>query len=88
MLGAFDLIGPVLEFCAAHTDDPQCALTPACVGDCNADGKVEVSELVRGVNIALGELPLTACPSFDGDASGQVNVNELVQAVNRALTGC
>ncbi len=60
----------------------------ACTGDCNGDGAVRVSELVRGVNIALGSQPVDACPSFDLNGNGLVAVNELVSAVNAALRGC
>ncbi|HUI25393.1 MAG TPA: Ig-like domain-containing protein [Candidatus Kryptonia bacterium] len=49
---------------------------------------VSVDELVRGVNIALGNTPLTDCPSFDRDDSHTVSVDELVLAVNAALNGC
>lgn len=59
-----------------------------CPGDCDGSADVTVSELVRGVNIALGALPLSACSAFDRDADGQVAVSELVAAVNAALNGC
>jgi len=61
---------------------------PACPGDCNADGLVTVDELVKGVNIALGILPLDDCAAFDTDGSGTVTVDELIKGVNAALTGC
>ena len=57
------------------------------VGDCNQDGHVTVDELVIGVNIALGELQLSACPTFDSSGDGQVTVEELTLAVNNALSG-
>ena len=34
-----------------------------CPGDCNGDGVVTVPEVVTVVNIALGSLPLSACPA-------------------------
>jgi hypothetical protein len=60
----------------------------ACVGDCSGDGIVKVDELIKGVNIALGILPVADCPAFDRDKSGDVKVDELVAGVNNALTGC
>jgi hypothetical protein len=60
----------------------------ACLGDCGGDGAVAVSDLVRGVAIALNQQPLVACPSFDGNHDGHVAVNELVTAVGNALSGC
>ena len=62
--------------------------TPGCVGDCDGSGEVTVDELIKGVNIALGNLPLAACSSFDTDHSGDVTINELIVAVNNALAGC
>jgi len=59
-----------------------------CVGDCNDSGMVEINELITGVNIALGNTPLSACPSFDCDNTGSVPINCLIQGVNNALNGC
>lgn len=60
----------------------------ACVGDCDGNGAVTVDELVRGVNIALGNALLTDCQSLDNDHNNIVTVDELVLAVNAALNGC
>jgi hypothetical protein len=49
---------------------------------------VTISELIHGVNIALGQLPLSGCPDFDQDGSDEVEINELIAAVNAALNGC
>ena len=62
--------------------------TAACLGDCGGDGTVDISDLVRGVAIALNQQPLVACPAFDGNHDGRVAVNELVTAVGNALNGC
>ena len=59
-----------------------------CEGDCDGNRRVDISELIGGVNIALGNAPLAACPSFDGDGSGAVTIDELLRAVNNALVGC
>src|SRR5262249_7484584 len=58
-----------------------------CVGDCNGDGIVGIEELIRGVNIALGNLPVTDCPALDCEGNG-VTINCLIRAVNNALNGC
>ena len=68
---------------ASHTP-----AAPACIGDCNGDGEVTVNELITGVNIALGNSPISACPAFDGDGDGEVSIAELIGAVNAALGGC
>jgi hypothetical protein len=61
----------------------------ACVGDCPpANNAVSIGELITGVNIALDNRPVSACPSFDANANGAVGVNELIQGVNNALNGC
>lgn len=59
-----------------------------CDGDCDGNGVVSISELIRGVNIALGNLALEACPSFDINGDGMVGINELISAVLDALNGC
>jgi hypothetical protein len=83
--------------CAMHTpsDTPTRSPTPTvtptpvgCVGDCNKDSAVTVDELVRGVNIALGVLPLSQCAALDLDGDDKVSVDELVTAVSAALVGC
>src|SRR5215470_8329958 len=48
-----------------------------CQADCNGDGTVSIAELIIGVRIALGTLPVTACPAVDSDGSGIVGINEL-----------
>ncbi|HSP99998.1 MAG TPA: VCBS repeat-containing protein [Candidatus Dormibacteraeota bacterium] len=59
-----------------------------CPGDCNDSGMVAIDELIRGVNIALGDLELTACAAMDVGADGAVSIAELIAAVNAALSGC
>lgn len=59
--------------------------TPVVPGDCDGDGAVTVSELVRGVAIALGTREVADCPPLDGDRDGTVGVAELILAVNAAL---
>ena len=49
---------------------------------------VGINELIRGVNIALGNTPATDCPAFDVNGDSQVTITELIQAVGNALDGC
>jgi hypothetical protein len=49
---------------------------------------VTVDEIIRAVNIALGNATLSTCPLADIDGNGGVSVNEIVQGVNNALSGC
>lgn len=70
------------------TPTPSPTPVPPCIGDCNADGTVTVDELIKGVNIALGSLPLSDCKSFDANGDGTVTIDELVKAVSAALNGC
>jgi hypothetical protein len=48
---------------------------------------VTIDELIRLVNIALGNLPPN-CPAGDLDQNGTITIDELVAAVNSALNGC
>ena len=61
---------------------------PVCIGDCGMDGTVTISELIRGVRIALGSAEVDACPAFDSNGDQAVTINELVSAVRNALNGC
>ncbi len=79
----------VTSVTATPTPTPMPTATPKpCVGDCDGDGVVTVAEIILGVNIALGNLPLTQCPALDTGGDGQVTVDEILQAVNVALNGC
>jgi hypothetical protein len=64
------------------------AASPSCIGDCNEDNTVTVDELLRSVNIALGNLGLSECPLSDTNNDGQVTIDEILTAVNFALNGC
>jgi hypothetical protein len=60
----------------------------ACTGDCDDSGTVTISELLTGVAIALGAMPMPHCPSLDRDADGGIEVGDLVAGVGFALRGC
>ena len=73
---------------ATHTATATQTASPPCPGDCGGDGEVAVNELIIGVNIALGNDGIDACPAFDRDGDGQVSISELIAGVNAALTHC
>jgi hypothetical protein len=91
---------PPPPFTSTSTDTPTltpstvttATLTPTvradCPGDCDTSGSVEVGELIRGVNIALGELPLQRCPSFDGNGDRHVTIDELIAGVAATFGDC
>lgn len=67
---------------------PGPSTTPArapCAGDCNGNGAVTIDELVRGVAITLGKLPIDVCTAF---AQDRVGVDALVRGVRYSLRGC
>ena len=73
----------VLEGIVVQQDTP---CVPIPTGDCNGDGFVDIDELVRLVNIALGqERTEASCPSGDANGDGAVSVDEILTAVGRAL---
>jgi hypothetical protein len=61
---------------------------PHCAGDCDGDSHVAIDELVRGVGIALGAMPIGVCDTFDANGDGVLTIDELVQGVSGALTDC
>ena len=60
----------------------------ACTGDCDGGGSVGISEIIRGVNIALERADVSTCEAADPSGDGKVAINELVQAVHSSLLGC
>ena len=80
---------PSATHTATEVPSPTATVAPfGCVGDCNADGRVSINELVTGVGIALGTNPLASCPALDRDDNGRVTIAELIAAVNNALNTC
>jgi len=76
---------------APPTDTPtlEPTRTPiSCVGDCDGNGSVTVDDLIKGVNIALGNLYVVDCPAFDANEDGSVTIDELIRAVGYALESC
>ena len=82
-----DLPGTVAIATHAGTPLPTATLGP-CVGDCDGSGTLVITELITGVNIALGLLPLDSCSAFDCNGTGSVTVDCLIKAVTAALNGC
>ncbi len=69
----------------AHALEP---VAGGCVGDCNADGRVTVDELITAVGILLGTAPGSDCSSVACHGEAPVTIDCLVSAVNAALLGC
>jgi hypothetical protein len=73
---------------AAGTPVIPTAAPGACTGDCDGSGKVTVDELVKGVNIVLGNLSSSVCPASDCHQDGHVTIDCLVKPVDNSLSGC
>jgi hypothetical protein len=63
------------------------SLSP-CPGDCSGNARVDVTELITVVNVALGETAIEHCHRADLDRDGGIQVDEILQGVNSALDGC
>jgi len=59
-----------------------------CVGDCNGNGQVTIDDILTMVDIALGNVDVSACLAGDANHDGQITVDEILRAVNAALRGC
>jgi hypothetical protein len=59
-----------------------------CAGDCDGGGTVVIAEIIRSVNIALGNATADTCTNADRNSNEGIEINELVAAVNSALDGC
>ncbi len=73
---------------SAPTNTPTVTPAPPCIGDCDRNGEVAISELVLAVDIALGRQELSGCQGLDQDSSGSIGIDELVRAVRSAVRGC
>jgi hypothetical protein len=58
-----------------------------CAGDCDADGRVAVNELIVLVNIALGSLQVSSCGSGLCEET-PLSMSCLIGAVGNSLNGC
>jgi len=61
---------------------------PPCAGDCNRDGEVTIDELLTLVNIAQGNVDVSACRAGDTNGDGLITIDEVIAAVSNALYGC
>jgi CSLREA domain-containing protein len=62
--------------------------SPPCIGDCNGDRQVTITDLVVTVNIALGTEQVSMCLLGDANGDGEITIDEIIRAVNVALSGC
>jgi hypothetical protein len=69
------------------TPTPTATLVP-CLGDCDANGAVSISELILNVDIALDGAAPGECPASACFGSPALLINCLLEMVNNALTGC
>ncbi len=76
-----------------RTATPEPSPTPTatprpCVGDCDRNGRVSVSDLVTATTIVLGNWEFRRCAAADRDGNGVIGIEELVSAVDVSLHGC
>ena len=72
----------------AYATAVQPAWATPCACDCDANGLVEVQELVLAVRIALDPTELTRCSAADPGGNGLIGINELIACVRAILEGC
>jgi len=59
-----------------------------CPGDCDADGRIEIAELVRSVRAVLEDSAEVPCLGNDATPAAVFSVADLVVAVHAAREGC
>lgn len=79
---------PILYAATGAAGVQELEIGAPCAGDCNGDGVVDIGDLIKGVNVALGRAGVDQCAAMDTSNDGTVTVSELIVAVNRALRGC
>ncbi len=73
---------------ATPSATPEGPCSRPCPVDCDDDCAVGISELIRAVQISLGEADLDLCLGADRDNDGAVRITELIAGVTSALDGC
>jgi hypothetical protein len=68
--------------------DGNVLVSGGCNGNCDYSGQVTVDDILKMVNIALGNDPMGSCQAGDSNGDGQITVDEILAAVNNALNGC
>jgi hypothetical protein len=68
--------------------DGNVLVSGGCNGNCDYSGEVSVDDILKMVNIALGNDALGSCPAGDSNGDGQITIDEILAAVNIALNGC
>jgi hypothetical protein len=69
---------------------PTATRTPGgvCAGDCDATGRVTISDITTMLPISFGLRPLDDCRAGDANGDGQISIADLLLAVRNALNGC
>jgi hypothetical protein len=79
---------------AGVTGAPGHLYVTSCTGDCDGNGTVSIGEVVKSVNLFLGQPicnasdPSRSCPAADSNLDGSVSIGEVTQCINRFLGGC
>ena len=79
---------PLIVLTALGVTVARQAAFATCPGDCDGDDAVSVTDILAGVNIALGTAPMETCTAVDLNDDGSVSIDELIRLVQRALDGC
>lgn len=59
----------------------------ACLGDCDAGGRVTVDEIIRIINIELDQQNVDACPN-NWPSTCQICLSPLLDVVENLMVGC
>lgn len=73
---------------AAYLLAPRIAWAQSCPGDCDRDGRVAPTELVRVVRIALRQAAGSSCEQAASTGGERVGLEDIVSAVRARLEGC
>jgi hypothetical protein len=59
-----------------------------CVGDCDGDGVVVITDLIRSVSVTLEASEIADCPAIDVNLDGRATIDEVILALDNNLGGC
>ena len=59
-----------------------------CTGDCNGDKRVTVNEIIRLIQIELGNASCSICPDWCSQMPCNIECFPFIEVVNNAMYGC
>ena len=81
------LLLALLGFATCPAAPAAAVVHAVCIGDCDQNSRIDITDLIVAVKVVLGESPVTACPSINCDTIDVLPISCLLIAVDGAMRG-